>query len=161
MKQDNKKELQKLVKVFHTQYGNMFPIPLKEMLDNIGAVHEGLSWSWNGFSVTSDLANKKLKVGDCNPLYSVVRLGTGINEHGITGPDDVGRTYSLKLEITGIKRLTQRTKDNDGIFFILYNYGRTIKELMSKIETKMQELQEVIKKENIKFEYIAHRNLKF
>jgi hypothetical protein len=62
---------------------------------------------------------------DC--IKGLIWLSSDINPNGITGKNDIDRTYVIKVKFYGVIRYTQR-KYKDGVFAGLYCYGRNIDE---------------------------------
>jgi len=146
------KETEKLIKAFVSEYGSIIPITESQALKQLEAqeyLGRGAS-SFNGLTLTSSVADK-IPVGDTKPRIAYVKLSSDINPNGISGKDDVARTYTISVEIKGKKRLSLRTYDDDGTYFKVYNFGRTIKEVLEKIEDKMFQLKRMIGKDDLKF----------
>jgi hypothetical protein len=56
--------------------------------------------------------------------YSI-NIETDINPAGISGPDDIGRTFTIDFDIKQENRLTNKIPD-------FYSYGRTMDEIIEK-----------------------------
>lgn len=155
MTQEDKTTLEEFSKAFHKKYGDMFPISLENYLENIKDF-VGSAWTYHSLTVTSDISKRKLKVEETNPLNLKLFLASGINPNGITGPNDVGRTYRIKLEVTGPTRITQRITVESRYVHVC-EYGKSIEDFFRKVEDKMSMLKKLIAKDNLKFEYVETR----
>jgi len=67
-----------------------------------------------------------------NVNSSMIWLTSDINPNGITGKDDIGRTYSIKLEVMCQRRRKYGRNWYDDCLVRFYGYGRTIDEIMNK-----------------------------
>ena len=146
------RETKRLVTAFVKRYGHVFPMNEKIFIDNVKP-REYLghgAGSWNGYRVTSNIGDK-IAVGETKPNIGFLSIESDINPNGISGKDDIGRTYVIHLEIKGRKRYSQRSYVDDGVYFKIYNYGRNIAEVLEKIEDKMSELSRKINKDDLRF----------
>lgn len=154
MTQEDKSTLEEFIKAFYAKYGSLFPVSLEDLLNQIDYFNASGAWSWHCLAVTSDIANRKLKVGETNPTSIKFFLESGINPNGISGKDDIGRTFTLNLEITGSTRYTQRRTDQ-GRYACIHEYGRSIEDFFEKVEEKMDTLKKLIERDNLKFRYVC------
>lgn len=146
------KETKRLITSFIKKYGHIFPMNEINFIKNLEAqdyLGYGAS-SYNYYTVTSNIEDK-LAIDETKPKYASLWLKSDINPNGISGKDDVARTYTIHLEIKGRKRLSQRSYDEDGLFFKIYDYGRTIAEVLEKVEDKMYQLETKIRKYDLRF----------
>lgn len=144
-------ECKKLVSAFCKEFGDKFGLNEEEILEKVkfrDYLGNGAT-VFVGLSVTSNVED--LKVGETRPTGGYIIFTSDINPSGVTGKDDIARTYSIDIEIKGIKRYTQRRTD-EGRYFKSYNYGRTIEEAMDKTDTKIiYDLYPLEKKDDLKF----------
>lgn len=157
MTQEDKTTLEDFIRAFHAKYGYLFPVTLEDLLNQVSDFVGSSAWSHHVFSVTSDIANRKLRVGETNPTKLKFFLESGINPNGITGPEDIGRTFTLNLKVTGLTRYTQRRAEQ-GRYACVHCYGRSIENFFKKVEYKMETLKALIERDNLKFEYICQKN---
>lgn len=64
-------------------------------------------------------------------LHVVVFLHTDVNPNGVTGPEDIVRTYDIGIEIKGRVRRYRCKRFNDETVWKKYNYSRTIPEIIN------------------------------
>jgi antirestriction protein len=146
-------ETKRLITAFIKKYGHVLPMNEQNFIDRVEPqeyLGHGAS-SYNSYKVTSNISDK-LKVGQTKPRIANLWLSSDINPSGVSGKDDIARTYNIHLEIKGKKRLTLRSYDNDGIYFKIWDYGRTIAEVLGKVEEKMSSLEKEIRTEYLRFE---------
>ena len=144
-------ECKKLVSAFCKEFGDKFGLNEEAILEKVkfrDYLGNGAS-VFVSLSVTSNV--KDLKVGETRPTGGYIIFTSDINPNGVTGKDDIARTYSIDIEIKGSKRYTQR-RTEEGRYFKSYNYGRTIEEAMDKTDTKIiYDLYPLEKKDDLKF----------
>ncbi len=144
-------ECKKLVSAFCKDFGDKFGFNEEAILEKV----KFQDYLGHGASVFVSLAVESnitdLKVGETRPTGGNIVFRSDINPNGITGKDDIARTYSIDIEIKGITRYTQRRTD-EGKYFKSYSYGRTIEEVMDKTDTKIiYDLYPLEKKDDLKF----------
>lgn len=142
-----------VIKAFFDKYGDVLGITESEALSKVEEqdyLGRGAS-SFNFFSVSSNIGDK-LAQGQTKPTRGYIKFSSDINPNGVTGKDDVARTYVIDVEIKGRKRLTLRSYDEEGKYFKSYAYGRTVEELLEKISIPMlQLLKGQAEKDGLKF----------
>jgi hypothetical protein len=147
------KATKEVIKAFFDKYGDALGLTETEAINKIEAqeyLGRGAS-SFNFLSVSSNI-DDKLKKDQTKPNRGYLIFGSDINPNGVTGKDDIARTYTIDLEIKGRKRISLRSYDNDGRYFKVYAYGRTVDELLDKISTPMlQLLKGMVEKDGLKF----------
>lgn len=73
---------------------------------------------------------KKRKAGlEGGTIRGMLWIASDINPNGITGKEDIGRTYTIHFELKGKRRVTQRRWE-DGLFIKFYNYARDIQTII-------------------------------
>jgi hypothetical protein len=145
-------ETKRLITAFVKKYGHVFPMNEKNFMNNLKPkdyLGYGAS-SYNYYTVSSNIGDK-LEIGETKPKMAALWLESDINPNGISGKDDIARTYQIHLEIKGKKRLNQRSYDDDGLFFKIFDYGRSISEVLEKVEEKMYQLETKIRKYDLRF----------
>ena len=73
-----------------------------------------------------------------NPQKGMLWISTDINPNGITGKDDVGRTYTIKFEQVCQERRKYARHFGTGMIHKFYGYGRTIDEILGKFEAYLE-----------------------
>jgi hypothetical protein len=77
---------------------------------------------------------KKKKMGlSGNKIYGMIWVSSDINPNGITGPDDIGRTYTIQVHFHGRIRYTQRRWE-EGSFVSFYDYARDMETVLKKFK---------------------------
>jgi len=144
-------ECKKLVSAFCKEFGDKFGLDEEAILEKV-KFQDYLGHGASVFISLSINSNvEDLKVGETRPTSGYIKLASDINPNGVTGKDDIARTYDIDIEIKGITRYTQRRTD-DGRYFKSYSYGRTIEEAMDKTDTKIvYDLYPLEKKDDLKF----------
>jgi hypothetical protein len=61
----------------------------------------------------------------CGRIGGMLWLTSEINPNGITGKNDIGRTFTIQFELKGLMRCTQRRWE-DGCFIKFYGYARSM-----------------------------------
>ena len=144
-------ECKKLVSAFCKEFGDKFGLDEEAILEKVkfqDYLGHGAS-VFISLSITSNVED--LKVGETRPTFGYIKLASDINPNGVTGKDDIARTYDIDIEIKGIKRYTQR-RTEEGRYFKSYSYGRTVEEAIEKTDTKIiYELYPLEKKDDLKF----------
>jgi len=69
-----------------------------------------------------------------NPKEGMLWLSTSINPNGITGKDDIGRTYDIKFEQKFDERRKYARNWGTGMTHHFYGYGRTVEEVLEQFE---------------------------
>ena len=69
-----------------------------------------------------------------NPRKGMLWIETDINPNGITGKNDIGRTYTIKFEQVFSERRKYARQFGTGMIHHFYSYGRTIDEILEKFE---------------------------
>jgi predicted ABC-type ATPase len=144
-------ECKKLVSAFCKEFGEKFGLDEEKVLKEV-KFQDYLGYGASVFiylSITSNVTD--LKVGETKPRNGYIKISSGINPNGITGKDDIARTYVIDIELKGDKRYTQR-KTEEGRYFKSYQYGRTIDDVMDATDTKIiYDLSPLEKKDDLKF----------
>ena len=136
-------ETRRLIDGFEKRYGKILPLNYKQIKEDVKKddVWDEGGKVFVGLSVESGVDGDNLKVGQVNPNHAYITFGSHINKSGVGdgASPDVARTYDIHLEISGRKRYTQRTYDG-GTYYKVVNYGRTINDLLDKIQEGMEGL---------------------
>ena len=144
-------ECKKLVSAFCKEFGEKFGLDEEKVLKDV-KFQDYLGHGASVFiflSITSNVTD--LKVGETKPRNGYIKISSDINPNGITGKDDIARTYDIDIEFKGDKRYTQRTIE-EGRYFKSYEYGRTIDDVMDLTDTKIfYNLIPLEKKDDLKF----------
>jgi predicted ABC-type ATPase len=144
-------ECKKLVSAFCKEFGEKFGLDEEKVLKEV-KFQDYLGYGASVFiylSITSNVTD--LKVGETKPRNGYIKISSDINPNGITGKDDIARTYVIDIELKGDKRYTQR-KTEEGRYFKSYQYGRTIDDVMDATDTKIiYDLSPLEKKDDLKF----------
>jgi hypothetical protein len=144
-------ECKKLVSAFCEKFGEKFGLNEEKVLNEV-KFQDYLGYGASVFislSVTSNMTD--LKVGETKPIAGYIKLTSDINPNGITGKDDIARTYTIDIEIKGDKRYTQR-RIEEGKYFKSYNYGRTIEDVMEETSSKIfYDLNPLERQNDLKF----------
>lgn len=145
-------ETKKLVSAFVKKYGSILGLDEKKLLSTVVA-SEYLGYgagSVVGFSISSNISDK-LKVGETKPNTGMIWLISSINPNGVTGKGDVARTYTVHVELKGKKRITLRSYDDRSNYFKIYDYGRTIEEVLDRVSDDMPRLRLLKERDELKF----------
>ncbi len=73
------------------------------------------------------------KISSCS-----LRLSSDINPNGITDSTDIGRTFTIQLEVYCEKRVKYGRNWYDDTLTKFYGYGRTIDEILKRFEAFTQ-----------------------
>ena len=80
--------------------------------------------AYNDYRGVVEIYNPKYYKSKRKIRYSI-KIETDINPAGISGPDDIGRTFTIDFDIKQENRLTNKIPD-------FYSYGRNIDEVIEK-----------------------------
>ena len=70
-----------------------------------------------------------------NPRQPMIWLSTEINPNGITGKNDMGRTYTIDFVFRcDTREKFKKTWCNDSEYLKFYSYGRTIDEIINEFK---------------------------
>lgn len=139
----NKKEKEKKQDLFSVKildhefakFGNVFP-ELKVYQENkfCDYLNRGAKKIYTSVIKLPKMSEKEKNISGLkhnSDINGMIWISSDINPNGITGKNDIGRTYNIYLKFYGTVRYTKR-KYEKGDFISFYDYGRTIEEIIEK-----------------------------
>lgn len=141
MKKEDLKEIKLLTKRFETEFKHL---ELKQFTDFDGNLiyNRFQDYLRNGAQTIFTLKQpKKFKPTKWlrNPGCPMIFLSSSINPNGITGKNDIGRTYDINFIFKcDTREKFKKTWCNDSEYLKFYSYGRTIDEIINEFKTFTQ-----------------------